>query len=186
MLAVSPLRRTKDEIESQREAEGFAVVGAGDDDDFAQFSDENLLECINFDDLFVGVSDGDVLPDLEMDPEIFADFSVSGGEESSEMNSFPVLVENDNNKKAESDPHQNAVTNTKKEEDEEDDNKVSPASGSGVSDSNSGPSSRGGEEIVKPLPKEAGKGRKSSAQSKNSQGKRKVKVTAWLVSKHAT
>ncbi|CAN0913647.1 Transcription activator GLK1 [Linum grandiflorum] len=34
-----------------------------------------LLESIDFDDLFVGLDDGDVLPDLEMESEILAEFS---------------------------------------------------------------------------------------------------------------
>lgn len=46
------------------------------------FGDEALLEDIDFGDLFMGIDDGDVLPDLELDPaEIFAAFSV--GEEGS-------------------------------------------------------------------------------------------------------
>ncbi|RZS29094.1 hypothetical protein BHM03_00062777 [Ensete ventricosum] len=46
------------------------------------FGDEALLEDVDFGDLFMGIDDGDVLPDLELDPaEIFAAFSV--GEEGS-------------------------------------------------------------------------------------------------------
>lgn len=45
----------------------------------------DLLESINFDDLFMGIDDDDDgLPDLEMDPDIFADFSVSSGGERSQ------------------------------------------------------------------------------------------------------
>lgn len=44
---------------------------------------EFLLEDINFDDLFVGFDDGNILPDLDIDPnDIFADFSFESGEES--------------------------------------------------------------------------------------------------------
>ncbi|RRT34286.1 hypothetical protein B296_00057627 [Ensete ventricosum] len=46
------------------------------------FGDEAFLEDVDFGDLFMGIDDGDVLPDLELDPaEIFAAFSV--GEEGS-------------------------------------------------------------------------------------------------------
>ncbi|KAH6833916.1 GBF's pro-rich region-interacting factor 1 [Perilla frutescens var. hirtella] len=66
--------------------EGFTI----DESEFPDFSSGNLLDSIDFDDLFLGISDGDVLPDLEMDPEILAEFnsSVSGSEESSEVK-FP-------------------------------------------------------------------------------------------------
>ncbi|XP_027340413.1 transcription activator GLK1-like isoform X2 [Abrus precatorius] len=73
MLAVSPLRSTRDE--SQGEMEGFSIGT----DDFADLSEGNLLESINFDDLFMGIDDEeDALPDLEMDPEMLAEFSLSG------------------------------------------------------------------------------------------------------------
>ncbi|KAK9285360.1 hypothetical protein L1049_024551 [Liquidambar formosana] len=169
MLAVSPLRNnTNDEREG--EMESFSI-GA---DDFADFSGGNLLDSIDFDDLFLGISDGDMLPDLEMDPELLAEFSVSGGEES-EMNTS-VLIE-----KMEENPR-------KREEEGEEEDKVS-GSGSG---SGSGSSSSRGEEIVSKRDesvaanlsrKESDKGRKSSAQSKNSQGKRKVKVD-WTPELH--
>lgn len=75
MLAV----RSASKDEKQGEVASFSI-GA---DDFPDFDDDtNLLDSINFDDLFVGINDGDVLPDLEMDPEILAEFSVSAGEES--------------------------------------------------------------------------------------------------------
>lgn len=64
MLAVSALRNTNDEREGQMES--FSIGG---NDDFPEFSGGNLLDSIDFDDLFVGFSDGDVLPDLEMDPD---------------------------------------------------------------------------------------------------------------------
>ncbi|KAJ1384647.1 SANT/Myb domain [Sesbania bispinosa] len=152
MLAVSPLRSTKDEI--KEETESFSIGTSTTADvigDFGDFSDGSLLESINFDDLFVGISvDGDVLPDLEMDPEIFAEFSKD-------------------------DEDKTATTET------------SSASGQG-----SGSTSRGEEivskrdesVVVNPSPKDGGKGRKSSsAQAKNPQGKRKVKVD-WTPELH--
>jgi hypothetical protein len=147
MLAVSALRNTKDG--NQGEMESFSI-GAND---FPDFSDGNLLDSIDFDDLFVGINEGDVLPDLEMDPEILADLSVSGGEESDMHTSMSVEKLDDNN--------------TKKEEED----KVS-----GSSRGEEIVSKRDESVVVKPPPKEADKGRKSSSHSKNSHGKRKVKV----------
>ncbi|CAK9181103.1 unnamed protein product [Ilex paraguariensis] len=132
------------------------------DGDFLEFSGGNLLDIIDFDDLFVGINDEDVLPDLEMDPEILAEFSASGGEES-ELNTS-VSVE-----KVEDD--------SVKEED---------------NFSGSGSSLKQGEEIVSTRdesvavngsPKKADKGRKTSTQAKNTQGKRKVKVD-WTPELH--
>ncbi|KAL8468760.1 hypothetical protein ACS0TY_031819 [Phlomoides rotata] len=77
MLAVSPLRiNPKDEREG--EMEGFSM----EESEFPDFSDSNLLDSIDFDDLFLGINEGDVLPDLEMDPEILADFSLSASDDS--------------------------------------------------------------------------------------------------------
>lgn len=45
-----------------------------------EFEDENLLGAINFDDILIGIGDGDVLPDLEIDSEFFAEFSGSESE----------------------------------------------------------------------------------------------------------
>lgn len=161
MLAVSPLRDTCRD-ENQGEVERF---------DLTDFGDGNQLDSIDFDDLFIGINDGDVLPDLEMDPEILAEFSASGGEESEINTSLSAEKLEDNRKR-------------------EEDDKVS-GSGSASSRLNSSRSSRGedGEIVSKreervavstnnTSQKEEYKGRKSSttAQSKNSQGKRKVKV----------
>ncbi|KAI4333920.1 hypothetical protein L6164_018671 [Bauhinia variegata] len=179
MLAVSPLRRaTKDE--NQGEMESFSMVT----DDFGDLSDGNILESINFDDLFGGinVNDGDVLPDLEMDPEIFAEFSLSGGEESELTSSVSVdnNYNNTNNK-----AHRESTT--KKVDDED------KVSNSGSGSSNISESSRGDQAeilskkdesvVVNPSPKEADKGRKSAQSNKNSQGKRKVKVD-WTPELH--
>ncbi|KAK9085372.1 hypothetical protein Sjap_025783 [Stephania japonica] len=75
MLAVSPLIGcNKDEREE--EADLFSIGGE-------EFSCGSLLDSIDFDDIFIGFGDGDVLPDLEMDSaDVFGEFSISGGEES--------------------------------------------------------------------------------------------------------
>ncbi|XP_058210145.1 transcription activator GLK1-like isoform X2 [Rhododendron vialii] len=156
MLALSPLTNAKDERES------FSI------NEFSEFSDGNFLDSIDFDDLFSGVNDGDVLPDLEMDSEILAEFSTSasGGEES-EMNATSSFASGE------------------RAEDNSLSGKEEVTEGSGLI--SHGPA----EEIVskredesvggaKPLRKEAEKGRKSS---KNSQGKRKVKVD-WTAELH--
>lgn len=153
MLAISPLGNTKNERESQMET--FSMGG----DEFPDFSNGNLLDSIDFDDIFVGINDGDVLPDLEMDPEILAEFSISSGEESEINSSTPLSVsvervDESRVKKAASDIGSvsslilGKETVSKREE------------SAAVNQSN----------------KEADKGRKSSAQSKNQPGKRKVKV----------
>lgn len=157
MIAVSPLRNTKDG--NQEEMESFSITTG----DFGDLSDGNLLENINFDDFFVGINvDGDILPDLEMDPEMFAEFSTSYGEES-EMNSSPSLennskVEEKNSKKCYKDK-----TDCSRQGSEEILSK------------------RDESVVVNPLLKDAGgKGRKSSSsKSKNPQGKRKVKVYVY-------
>ncbi|KAI9086759.1 hypothetical protein K1719_031353 [Acacia pycnantha] len=192
MLAVSPLRGTKDEIKSQGEMGGFSSV-AGEDEEFGEFCDGSLLESINFDDLFVGINVGarDELPEFEMGPEILFEFSMESSENMNWSSSLSLENNNDNG----ADRHQNSIVNGKEEDEEEEDcnNKVSSASAS-----NSG-SSRAEEEIMnkrdetatatslKPsaTTKEGNKqtGRKSSGQSKNSQGKRKVKVD-WTPELH--
>ncbi|XP_058100580.1 probable transcription factor GLK1 [Magnolia sinica] len=80
MLSVSPLRSSKNEREG--EMESFLAAA----DDFTDGLSANLLDDINFDDLFVGIDDGDVLPDLEMDPEMLTEFPV---ESSSEVTMSP-------------------------------------------------------------------------------------------------
>ncbi|XP_061363655.1 transcription activator GLK1 isoform X2 [Gastrolobium bilobum] len=173
MLAESPLRITRDENESQGEMESFSI-GV---DDFADLSDGNLLESIDFDDLFAGIDvDGDILPDLEMDPEMLAEFSVSGGEESEMVSSVSMV-----NNKSDNDDDRNIINTTKHDEDK---------TASSDSGANSG-SSRGEEivsktdesVVVNPSPKEGDKVRKSSALSKNPHGKRKVKVD-WTPELH--
>lgn len=176
MLAVSPLRSTKDEKKQGEMESNFSMstTTTMDDVDFGDLSEGHLLESINFDDLFVGIDvDGDVLPDLEM----FGEFSVnvSGSEESSEMNSSVEnnKVENDNNQNV----NDNIITSSKQEE-------VDKTSCAASKKEEEIVSMRDESVVVNPAPKDGGKGRKSSsAQSKNngsnnnnSQGKRKVKV----------
>uniref|UniRef100_A0A5B7AZT4 Putative transcription activator GLK1 n=1 Tax=Davidia involucrata TaxID=16924 RepID=A0A5B7AZT4_DAVIN len=141
------LRNSRDEREG--EMESFSIGG----DDFPEFSVGNLLDNIDFDDLFVG----DVLPDLEMDPEILAEFSSSGSGEESEMNTW-VSVEK-------------VEDNSGKEEEDK-------ASSLRINQSEEIVSKR--DEPAVTAPKEADKPRKSS---KNHQGKRKVKVD-WTPELH--
>ncbi|PIA31227.1 hypothetical protein AQUCO_05100026v1 [Aquilegia coerulea] len=147
MLAVSPLISNNGR---EGEMENFSI-------DFDEFSCGNLLDDVNFDDIFIGIGDGDVLPDLEMDSDMLAEFSLSGGEESEINASF-------------------SISNEKVEEED----RGSGSSGSG-SGSGSGLTSNQGEEIVSKryesvkvnsTPKDTHKGRKSS---KGSHGKRKMK-----------
>jgi len=168
---VSPLRSRIDE--EQGEMESFSIGT----DDFADLSEGNLLESINFDDLFMGINDDeDVLPDLEMDPEMLAEFSLS--EESEIVSS--VSVENDKS----GNRNENNIVNIEKQDE------VIAANFSSNSGSNWG-SSRGEEiasksdesphsVVVNPSPKESEKGRKSSTHARNNpQGKRKVKVSCY-------
>ncbi|KAK7324703.1 hypothetical protein VNO77_28478 [Canavalia gladiata] len=170
MLAVSPLRSTKDE--NQGEMESFSI-GI---DEFGDLSEGTLLESINFDDFFMEINgEEDALPDLEMDPEMLAEFSLSGGEESSEMNST-ISVAN-----SKSDDGENI--NAKKKEDE--DKVANCSSDSETSRREEIVSKRDESVVVNPSPKESEKGKKSSTQSKNNnpQGKRKVKVD-WTPELH--
>ncbi|KAL1363090.1 hypothetical protein HN51_011291 [Arachis hypogaea] len=56
--------------------ESFKSIGVSSKDDgFGELSEGSLLESINFDDLFVGINmESDVLPDLEMEVDVFAQF----------------------------------------------------------------------------------------------------------------
>ncbi|KAL3509308.1 hypothetical protein ACH5RR_028709 [Cinchona calisaya] len=168
MLAVSPLRATKDERKSE---ENF-----GNGDDFPDFSScGNLLDSIDFDDLFVGINDEDVLPDLEMDPEILAEFSLSGGEESYEI----TTTSPSSGEKVD-------LQNSAKEDSVEED-KATDSSGSKLCAQAEDVLNKRDESVVSknPSPKEADKARKSSSsQAKNNpQGKRKVKVD-WTPELH--
>ncbi|XP_039008970.1 transcription activator GLK1-like isoform X2 [Hibiscus syriacus] len=66
MLAVSPLINTRND-ESKGKMESFGIISL---EEFPDFADGNLLESIDFDDLFVGLDEGGVLPDLEMDTSV--------------------------------------------------------------------------------------------------------------------
>ncbi|GJV62001.1 transcription activator GLK1 [Tanacetum coccineum] len=92
MLAVvSPLENNTGR-DGRDTHQGGDMVGF---DDFPDFSDDNLLESIDFDDLFVGMDDDDdrdMLPALEMDPELFS-FSDGREEASSDNNN----INNNNN-----------------------------------------------------------------------------------------
>nr|XP_027127047.1 transcription activator GLK1-like [Coffea arabica] len=166
MLAVSPLRTTKDE--RQDEMESFENGG----DDFPDFSCGNLLDSIDFDDLFVGINDEDVLPDLEMDPEMLAEFSLSGGEESE------ITTTSTSNEKMEE-------NSAKEEVDKANYSGPDASSGSTLTQTDDMVMSKRDESVAaNPSAKEADKARKSSTQSKaNPQGKRKVKVD-WTPELH--
>ena len=169
MLAVSPVR-SGNKDEEQGEVESFSIGG----DDFHGFDDDtNLLDSINFDDFFVGINDGDVLPDLEMDPEILAEFSVSGSEES-EVNASVILEKFDDNSK---------VDNRGDEEKDLDSRSCAQGDQEIVSKRDESATPRNIIE-VNDLVKHGDKikNRKSSSQSKNSQGKRKVKVSNNILS----
>ncbi|KAK4769816.1 hypothetical protein SAY87_030348 [Trapa incisa] len=187
MLAVSPLRNTNDdEHQSQGSMEGGDFsIGSGD---FPDFSDGNLLDSIDFDDLFIGIHDGDVLPDLEMDPELLGEFSASGGEESDIVIMSAVALEDP---KAISDDDMSKSYYSEKELDG---NKLSGSEQSGTSTANLG------EEVASKIDKslavssptahkETDKGARkpwSHHQSKNNNtqhGKRKVKVD-WTPELH--
>ncbi|GLT86843.1 hypothetical protein SLE2022_049570 [Rubroshorea leprosula] len=159
MLAVSPLTSTSKDGK-QGEMESFCP-GV---EEYPDFGEGSLLESIDFDDLFMGINDGDALPDLGMDPEILA--TVSGGEES-EMNTSAT------SEKAELD-------NGGKRED-----KASGlGSGSSISSKEGEIMSERDEAEIK-AKSEGDTARKSSAaQAKNNnQGKRKVKVD-WTPELH--
>ncbi|MCL7035295.1 hypothetical protein MKW94_004748 [Papaver nudicaule] len=186
MLALAPLRNCNDERKGaehhEMESSTFSIGMDGD------FSTGNLLDDIDFDDLFVGMDYGDVLPDLELDPEILAEFSVSGSGEDSEFHNLSSSISTDQEFLFVDDDIKQNIGRTS-EEDED--------SGSG---SGSCLSSRGDEIVSKrdddlssvkadndnQSHKDLNKCRKStsSSQSKgSSQGKRKVKVD-WTPELH--
>ncbi|MBA0819109.1 hypothetical protein Gohar_021415, partial [Gossypium harknessii] len=160
MLAVPPLRNTRND-ENKGKMESCSIISS---EEFPDFAEGNLLESIDFDDLFIGIDEGDMLPDLEMDPEILADLPTSRCDVEESMNTSVEKTDKDSSQR--------------KEEEEEEDK---------ISGSGSGSSSSKGEEIFskreepnavdKTPSKYAIKGRKSSAaQAKNNnQGKRKTK-----------
>uniref|UniRef100_A0A1D1Y9Q2 Putative transcription factor GLK1 n=1 Tax=Anthurium amnicola TaxID=1678845 RepID=A0A1D1Y9Q2_9ARAE len=84
MLAISPLRSANDDERGGEPVGDFTALGSAGADNFSVvFPTGDLLEDIDFDDLFVGFDDGDIMPDLELDPtEMLAEFSAGGAEES--------------------------------------------------------------------------------------------------------
>lgn len=80
MLAVLPplgnLNGHTNGTQKSTETEGLSSIIS--DDDFVDFSSGNLLENIDFDELF---RESDMLPDLEMDTNLLAEFSLSSGDE---------------------------------------------------------------------------------------------------------
>lgn len=91
MLALPPQRRRGDDgrktAEEEVEEEEFPV-GSDEYHRFVDFGDGNLLDCIDFDDLFVEVEgEGELLPGLEMvDCDIAAEFPATSGRKALEMN----------------------------------------------------------------------------------------------------
>ncbi|KAM3395640.1 hypothetical protein BC332_34226 [Capsicum chinense] len=172
MLAVSPLSNTT--ARDDNTMESFAIGGGVD---FPDFVGENLLDSIDFDDLFVGINDGEVLPDLEMDTEILAEFSVSSGDES------------DVNNYSSSNKTTFISTATKNVERKDETERAASDVGSGLTSLNQGEeivSTQKSEESTLQVkqnitPKESDKGKKSS--KNNLPGKRKVKVD-WTPELH--
>ncbi|KAG9146697.1 hypothetical protein Leryth_005033 [Lithospermum erythrorhizon] len=178
MLAVPPSRNIINKRNNQMAS--FSIMKGEDFLDFSSSTDCNLLDSIDFDQLFdVGINEGDVLPDLEMDSEILAEFSLSGSEDS-DMN-FPHNFPQDSSE------------NHSRQEGEVDfvDNKHSASDlGSTLSSINGEDNNNGVSQACQNLKnpssyKEAShKGKKSSNNSaKNAQGKKKVKVD-WTPELH--
>ncbi|XVF44329.1 hypothetical protein PTKIN_Ptkin02bG0111600 [Pterospermum kingtungense] len=96
MLAVPTLRNTTKD-ENKGEMQTFTISS----EEFPDFTDGNLLESIDFDHLFVGMDESDVLPDLEMDPEILAELPATRDDEESEMNVSVDKTDDDGNQRKE-------------------------------------------------------------------------------------
>lgn len=163
MLAISPLRSRNDDERGGESAGDFSALGSGGADNFSgDFSAGDLLESIDFDDLFVGFDDGDTLPDLELDPtEMLAEFSVGGGEDSGTTTASRSTGDQDLERADESE----------KREAEEDEKQSSNTDGAAPNDDGVAVSAGSSSSP------ETDKGRKSSAsQAKSTQGKRKMKV----------
>ncbi|KAF9613347.1 hypothetical protein IFM89_007076 [Coptis chinensis] len=93
MLVVSSLISTSTSNGREGEMESFSL-------DLDGFS---LLDDIDFDDIFIGNGEGDVLPDLEMDSDIFGEFSLSAREESSLIGPYLNEKVEDNERREEED-----------------------------------------------------------------------------------
>lgn len=188
MLAVSPLGNNTTNnhdhqyhIHDQRQEEKMEAFATdlAQDNDFHDFCNGNsLLDSIDFDDLFLGIHEGDVLPDLEMDPELLAEFSITSNESETLNTSI-------DQKFCSGDGSDQWECSTKERD------KVSASENN--SDQSSPLNSRG-EEVVSKMDdsvvvnqtrKEAAdvvKGKKWTGQSKShAHGKRKVKVSFNLI-----
>ncbi|KAL5998875.1 glucokinase [Asimina triloba] len=93
-------------MHSKIERDGDAGSFLAGADDFSDGLSASLLDDITFEDLFVGMEEGDLLPDLEMDPEMLAEFPLEPS--SSEVNAslppgswqvIPKKVEEDEEEK---------------------------------------------------------------------------------------
>ncbi|KAL8188616.1 hypothetical protein R6Q57_029904 [Mikania cordata] len=96
LVAVSPLESNNGNSRSDGRDQGCEMVRFSVGNEFPDFTDDNLLESINFDDLFVGMDDDDqdMLPCLEMDP---GEFTLSGGDQDScEFNNNSSSSSNNN------------------------------------------------------------------------------------------
>ncbi|XP_031378677.1 transcription activator GLK1 isoform X2 [Punica granatum] len=164
MLALSPPRSRED----GKDTLDFPA-GSADHHQFIDFGDGNLLDCIDFDDLFtdIEVDGAEFLPDLEMvDPDNIGEFSpTSGGEESEVMNVSEVLDRTENGA---------SVNDENEEEDKSASERDEPGK---VDQSTAKGTDKGGRRV--------GRKSSSSVQSKNNppQGKRKVKVD-WTPELH--
>uniref|UniRef100_A0A1J3IH01 Transcription activator GLK1 n=1 Tax=Noccaea caerulescens TaxID=107243 RepID=A0A1J3IH01_NOCCA len=112
MLALAPAGNATRDDGCDGESEffatscGFTIDG---EEDFPEFADHgDLLDIIDFDDLF-GVA-GDVLPDLEIDPEILA------GEFSDHMNASSTITTTSSSEKTDSQGEANKGISGKSEE----------------------------------------------------------------------
>lgn len=152
----------------QNELESYTNVG---EDEFLDFGGGNLL--FDYDDLFPEINgEDDVLPDLEMDPEILAEFSVSTGSGDESHNTTSVEKVEENSRNDEVVDKANATSEFGSQED--------------IISHQDVVRKRDGEKTLglNPTAKEGEKVTKSSTQSsKNAQGKRKVKVD-WTPELH--
>ncbi|OWM78672.1 hypothetical protein CDL15_Pgr002843 [Punica granatum] len=162
MLALSPPRSRED----GKDTLDFPA-GSADHHQFIDFGDGNLLDCIDFDDLFtdIEVDGAEFLPDLEMvDPDNIGEFSpTSGGEESEVMNVSEVLDRTENGA---------SVNDENEEEDKSASERDEPGK---VDQSTAKGTDKGGRRV--------GRKSSSSVQSKNNppQGKRKVKGSMYFM-----
>lgn len=180
MLAVSPLRSNNNERKKEiceiSSSTSFPVV-----DDFPDFGGANLLDSIDFDELFVGINgEDDVLPDLEMDPhDILAEFSLT------ESLSPSVSLDHQHHEHSQITSSISAADYDKlvELEDKANSSSASDDVGSGSSTLTQGEDVVSKSTVLNPSSKEGDKGRKSSStQSKNSSGKKKVKVILLITS----